>query len=95
MGGIRQTEMHRAEPFVPEPSASETEIAIVKLKRYKSLGVDQIPAKLTQAGEKTLHSEINTLMKLLWNREELPYQWKESVVISIHKMGDKINCSNY
>jgi hypothetical protein len=42
-GGVRQTEMHTAEPFVPEPSASEVEVAIGKLKRYKSPGVDQIP----------------------------------------------------
>jgi hypothetical protein len=38
--------MHTAEPFVPEPSASEFEVAIGKLKRYKSPGVDQIPAEL-------------------------------------------------
>jgi hypothetical protein len=35
-GGVRQTEMHTAEPFVPEPSASEVEVAIGKLKRHKS-----------------------------------------------------------
>jgi hypothetical protein len=39
-----------AEPFVPEPSSSEAEVAIGKLKRYKSPGVDQIPAELIQAG---------------------------------------------
>jgi hypothetical protein len=27
-GGVGQTEMHTAEPFVPEPSASEVEVAI-------------------------------------------------------------------
>jgi hypothetical protein len=40
--GVRQTEMHRAEPFVPEPSASEFEVAIRDLKRYKSSFVNQI-----------------------------------------------------
>jgi hypothetical protein len=34
--GVRQTEMHTAEPFVPEPSASEVQVPIGKLKRYKS-----------------------------------------------------------
>jgi len=38
--------MHTAEPLVPEPSASEVELAIEKLKSYKSPGVDQIPAEL-------------------------------------------------
>jgi hypothetical protein len=44
--GIRQTEIHTAEPFVPEPSATEVEVAISKLKRYKAPGSDQIPAEL-------------------------------------------------
>jgi hypothetical protein len=43
-GGVRQTEICTAEPFVPEPSASEVEVAVGKLKRYKSPGVDRIPA---------------------------------------------------
>jgi hypothetical protein len=42
-GGIRQTEIHTAEPFVPEPSAADVEAAIRKLKRYKAPGSDQIP----------------------------------------------------
>jgi hypothetical protein len=48
--GIRQTEIHTAEPFVPEPSAAEVEVTIRKLKRYKATGSDQIPAELIQAG---------------------------------------------
>jgi hypothetical protein len=39
-GGVRQTEMHTAEPFVPEHSVLESEAFIGKLKRYKSLGAD-------------------------------------------------------
>jgi hypothetical protein len=49
LGGVRQTEIHTAELFVPGPSASETEVAVGKLERYKSPGDDQIPAELIQA----------------------------------------------
>jgi hypothetical protein len=71
-GGIRQTEIHTAEPFVPEPSAAEVEVAIRKMKRCKAPGSDQIPAELIQAGEGgTLHSEIHKLIMLIWNKEEL------------------------
>jgi hypothetical protein len=80
---------------VPQPSSSEVEVAIGKLKRYKSPGVDQIPAELIQAGGETLHSEINKLIKLIWNKEELPHQWKESVMVPIHRKGGKTDCSNY
>jgi hypothetical protein len=49
-GGIRQTENHTSESFVPEPSAAEVEVAIRKMKRYKAPGSDQIPEELIQAG---------------------------------------------
>jgi hypothetical protein len=32
---------------------------------------------------------------LIWNKEELPYQWKESIVLPTHKKGDKTDSSNY
>jgi hypothetical protein len=41
---VKQTEIHTAEPLVPQPSAVKVEIAIEKLKRYKSPGTYQIPA---------------------------------------------------
>jgi hypothetical protein len=86
--------MHTAGPFVPEPSASEAEVAIGKLKSYKSPGVDQIPAELIQAGGETLHLEIHMLIKLIWSKEELPHWWKESVVVPIHRKGDKTDWIN-
>jgi hypothetical protein len=33
---VKQIEIHTAEPLVPDPSPFEVEIAIAKLKRYKS-----------------------------------------------------------
>jgi hypothetical protein len=35
---VRQMDIHTTEPLVPEPSLIEMEIAIGKLKMYKSLG---------------------------------------------------------
>jgi hypothetical protein len=48
-GDIRQTKIHTAEPFMPEPDAAGVDIAIKKLKRYKVPDSDQIPAELIQA----------------------------------------------
>jgi hypothetical protein len=86
--------VHTVAPFVPKPSASDAEVAIGKLRRYKSPGVDKIPAQLILAGGEELPSEFHKFRKLIWNKEELPSQWKVSVV-PIHKKGDKIDCSNY
>jgi hypothetical protein len=52
-------EIHIAGPLVPNPSPFEVEIAIAKLKMYKSHGSDQIPAELIQAGGEILHSKIH------------------------------------
>jgi hypothetical protein len=90
-----QTDIHTAEPFVLDSSGSEVEVSAGKLKRYKSLGVDQIQVELIQAGGETLRLEVHKLIKLIWNKEELPHQWKKSIDISIHKRGDKTDCSSY
>jgi hypothetical protein len=46
---------------VPEPSASETEVGIGKLKRFECPGVDRISAELIQGGGETLRSDIYNL----------------------------------
>jgi hypothetical protein len=73
---------------VPEPSASEVELATEKLKSHKSPGNDQIPAELIKGGGKTIRREIHKLTISIWNKEELPEEWKESVIVRIHKKGD-------
>jgi hypothetical protein len=36
-----------------------------------------IPAELIQAEGETLQSKIHKLINIIWNKEELPDQWKE------------------
>jgi hypothetical protein len=58
------------------------EIAIGKLRSYKFPGIDQIPAELIKPGGETLYSEIHRLIySSIWNNEELPQQWKESIIV--------------
>jgi hypothetical protein len=92
---VRQIEVHTAAPLVIDPSPFEVEIAIENLKRYKSPGSDGIPAELIQARGEILRSKIHKLIKSIWNKEELPDQWKESIIVPLHKKGDKTDCSNY
>ena len=91
----RQTETHTAEPLVPEPSAFEVDLAIEKLKSHKSPGIDQITVELIKEGGRTIRYQIHKLTVSLWNKEELPEEWKESIIVSIHKKGDKTDCNNY
>jgi hypothetical protein len=74
---------------VSEPSAFEDEMAIKQLKRHKSPGTDQIPAELTKA---RVRYDKHKLIYSTWNKEELPEEWKESVILPIYKKGDKTDC---
>ena len=71
---------------MPEPSAFEVELAIEKQKNYKSPGIDQIPAELIKAGGRTIRREIHKLVISIWNKEELPDEWKELIVVPIYRV---------
>jgi hypothetical protein len=86
---VRQIEIYTAESLVPDPSCLEVEIAIAKLKKYKLPGTDEIPTELIQAGDEILLSVIRKLINSVWNKEELPDQWKEPVMEPVLKKGDK------
>ena len=94
---VRQREIHTAEQLVSEPSACEVEMAIEKLKGYISPGTDQIPTELIKEGGRTIRSEFHKLITYVLNKEELPEEWKESIIAPIYtrKKGDKKDCSNY
>jgi hypothetical protein len=65
------------------------------LKKNKSPGIDQIPMEMIQARGETLRSEIHKLSISVWSEEELPEEWKESVVVLGYMKGYKTDCGNY
>jgi hypothetical protein len=92
---VMQMDKHTAEPLMSEPSLVKVKIAIGKMKSYKSPDNDQIPAKFIKGGGETLYSDIYKLICSIWNKEELPQQWKESIIVTIYKKGDKTDCNYY
>ena len=80
---------------MPEPSAFKVEMAIEKLKSHKSSGIDQIPAEMIEAGDSKIRCEIHKLTNSVWNKEELPEEWKESFIVPIYKKTYITDCSNY
>jgi mannosyltransferase OCH1-like enzyme len=92
---LLNVEIHTTELLVPDPSYSEVENAIGNLKICKLPSSDQILAELFQAGDETLQPQIHKLINFIWNKEELPDQWKESIVVPIYKKGDTTYCGNY
>ena len=86
---VRKAEIHTAEPLVTETSFLEVELAIEKLKSHKSQGIYQILAVMIKAGGSTVRCAIHKFIIAIWNKEELPGEWKESIIIPIQKKGDK------
>jgi sorting nexin-29 len=88
-------EIHTAESLWPDPSAFEVELTVEKLKRHKSPGIDLIPAALIKARGRTIRSKIHKLTTFIWNKEELPEEWKVLFLVPIYKKVDKMDCSDY
>ena len=51
--------------------------------------------KLIKAGDNTIRCAIHKIIIAIWNKEELPGEWKESIIVPINKKGDKTDCNNY
>ena len=67
----------------------------MRVSWLKSAGIDQIPAELINAGGRTICYEIHKLIVSICNKEELPEEWKQSIIVPIHKKGDKTDSNNY
>ena len=92
---IKHTDIHTAEPIVPEPSAVKAKLAIGKLKSHKSPDIDQIPAELIKERGRKICYEIQKLIISIWNKKELPEVWKLLIIVPIHKKVNKTDFSNY
>jgi hypothetical protein len=69
-------------------------MAVGKLKRHESTGIDQMLAELIKAGGRTILPQIHKLINCIQNKEELPEMWKDSIILPIYKKVST-NCSNY
>ena len=54
-----------------------------------------MPAELIKVGCRTICYEIHKLIISIWNKEELPEERKESIIVPIYKKVDKTYCINY
>ena len=78
----RQRGIHITEALVPKPDAFEVEVATVKPERHKS-------PELIKAGSKRIRSEVHKFINSISNKEELPEEWKESIIVPFYKKGFK------
>nr|KAG5696667.1 hypothetical protein BaRGS_023076 [Batillaria attramentaria] len=78
-----------------KPSEAEIRKAIMTLRNGKAAGPDEIPAEAIKADTETAVNMLHSLFNKIWEKEEVPAQWKEGIVIKLPKKGDLRDCSNY
>jgi hypothetical protein len=54
-----------------------------------------IKSQQNKAGGWTIRSKVHKLINSIWKNDELPAEWKESIIVPIYKMDDKTDCSKY
>src|SRR6218665_1058119 len=70
--------------------------AIRKPKQRKAAGSDNITIEELQAGTDEVGVRVmHRLGQAVWDKEELPAEWKRSIVITIHKKKNILECANY
>jgi hypothetical protein len=71
--------------------AAETRVNKLQTFQSKDLGITTEFPSVTPI--KIVYEKKGT--KSFWSKEELPDRWKESIIVPVHKKGDKTYCSNY
>ena len=80
---------------ISPPSYNEVCSIINKLKSNKAGGTDNILPELIKQGGRTLKQRIYQLILMIWEKEQLPNQWKEGIIFPLYKKGDRLDCKNY
>ena len=68
-----------------KPSKAEIKKAIVPLRGGKAAGPDGIPAEAIKADIETAVNMLYSLFSKIWEKEEVPAQWKEGIIIKLPK----------
>ena len=64
------------------------------LKNNKVAGTDgRHPEIIKHRGNKLLY-RIYELVRQIWEEERIPEEWKETIIVTIHKRGDRERCEN-
>ena len=83
-----QTENLNEDAEIPPPTYNEVNDIIQKLKNNKAPGPDNIISELIKEGGPKLKHRIRMLILKIWEKEELPADWENSIIYRIYKKGD-------
>jgi hypothetical protein len=82
---------HRIQPTTDQtdveispPSYNEVCSIINKWKSNKAGGTDNIIPELIKQGGRTLKQRIYKLILMIWEKDQLPNQWKEGIIFPLY-----------
>ena len=78
-----------------KPTRGEIKHAIGHIQNGKAAGPDGIPPEALKGDVTTSVEMLYSLFEEIWEKEEIPAEWKEGYLIKIPKKGDLSRCDNF
>ena len=79
---------------VGTPTVKEVKDAIRSLKNGKATGIDAIHAEMLKVDLPTSVGVLSPFFNEVWEREEIPEDWRKGLIVKIPKKGDISVCDN-
>ena len=76
-------------------SREEIRKVLKTLKSGKATGLDSISVEELKADPETTITKLHRIFEMIWERDEVPQDWKESLIVKIPKKGDLSKCGNW
>ena len=74
---------------------AEVSHAVKAIRNNKSAGSDGIVSELIKYGGKPLCEMLLAVLNLVWDNEYAPSYWREGLIVSLFKKGDREDPDNY
>ena len=78
-----------------EVTREEVERAVSKLKNGKASGSDEILPELVKNGGQAMVDWLRGLLREVWSTKQIPQEWKNVILIPLHKKKNRKACDNY
>ena len=85
-------------PLGVQSTMQELANAIRSLANGKAVGPDGVSVelfKITLNGDPALRRRLQDIVVRIWGGGEVPQQWKDAIIMVLHKKKDRTECGNY
>jgi len=91
---IKKGNKEISEVEVEELTIEDVKEVLKNLKNNRAAGTDGIHLELIKYGGNKLN-RMYELVRQIWEKERIPEEWKETIIVPIHNRRDRDSCENY